>query len=202
MATERLGPALADKARWMFEGLGDYEGTRALSAKSPDAGRDFRRQRLKVAFKALVKGQLPSLDAISDRATWFVNINTDVRKWDRQYACAYVAMDYLIRTYGFSKVGEVLKEAGAGVPYGTALSQVLGISTLGLETRVVGSLAVTGFFDLYPRYTAALAVVAAALLLGALPRLCGGSRDSLLCRRRFLNREGRRPPPASVHVGT
>lgn len=167
MTTERFGPALADKARWMFEGLGEYEGIRALEAKSPEAARDFRTRRLKVAFKALVKGQLPSLDEISDRPTWFVNINTDVGKWDRQYACAYVAMDYLIRTYGFRKVGEVLKEAGAGVPYGTALAQVLGISTLGLEARVLGSLAVTGFFDLYPRYTAALVVAAAALLIAA-----------------------------------
>jgi hypothetical protein len=178
MTTERFGPALADKARWMFEGLGEYEGTRALEAKSPEAARDFRIRRFKVAFKALVKGQLPSLDEISDRATWFVNINTDVRKWDRQYACAYVAMDYLVRTYGFSKVGEVLKEAGAGVPYGTALAQVLGISTLGLEARVLGSLAVTGFFDLYPRYTAALALLAVTLLITAVLLLRGRRRSS------------------------
>jgi hypothetical protein len=87
-------------------------------------------------------------------------------------------MDYLVRTYGFSKVGEVLKEAGAGVPYGTALAQVLGISTLGLEARVLGSLAVTGFFDLYPRYTAALALLAVTLLITAVLLLRGRRRSS------------------------
>jgi hypothetical protein len=165
MTTERYGSAIADSARWIFEGLGEYEGLRALAAKSPEAARVYRTGRLKVAFKALVTGYLPRLEDISDRETWFNNINTDEHKWDRQYACAYVTVDYIIRKYGFQKFGDILKETGAGVPYGAALLKVLGISPLGLEARVSRSLVVTGLFDLYAFYTALLGAIALAIAM-------------------------------------
>jgi hypothetical protein len=167
MTTERYGSAIADSARWIFEGLGEYEGLRALEAKSLEAARAYRRGRQKVAFKALVTGHLPQLEEIADRETWFNNINADRHKWDRQYACAYVTVDYVIRKYGFQQFGEVLKETGAGVPYGAALMNVLGISPLGLEVRVLISLVVTGIIDLYPFYTATLAAIALAMMVVA-----------------------------------
>jgi hypothetical protein len=168
MTTERFGSALADSARWIFEGLGEYEGLRALKAKSPEAARAYRTSRQKVAFKALVTGHLPQLKEIAGREVWFNNINADRHKWDRQYACAYVTVDYVIRKYGFQKFSEVLKETGVGVPYGAALMKVLGTSPFGLEVRVLTSLAVTGFFDLYPFYTAMLAAVALAITVATI----------------------------------
>jgi hypothetical protein len=167
MTTERFGPALADSARWIFEGLGEYEGLRALEAKSPEAARAYRTGRLNVAFKALVSGHLPWLEEIADRKAWFNNINADRHKWDRQYACAYVTVDYVIRKYGFHKFREVLQETRAGVPYGTALKKVLDLSPLGLEVRVLTLLVVTGFFDLYLFYTTMLAAVILAMTVGA-----------------------------------
>jgi hypothetical protein len=178
MTTERFGSAIADSARWIFEGLGEYEGLRALEAKSPEAARAYQRGRQKVAFKALVTGHLPQLEEIADRETWFNNINTDTHKWDRQYACAYVTVDYVIRNYGFQKFSEILKETGAGVPYGAALMKVLGISPLGLEVRVVISLIVTGFFDLYLFYTAMLAAIALAMTVAAISAQRTGWRPS------------------------
>ena len=80
---------------------------------------------------------------------------------------AHAAQCDVIRKYGFQKFGEVLKETGAGVPYGAALMKVLGTSPLGLEVRVLTSLVVTGFFYLYPFYTAMLAAVALAMTVAA-----------------------------------
>ncbi len=165
LTTERFGPALANSARWIFEGLGEYEGLGALETKSPEAARAYRTWRLKVAFKALVTGRLPGLEEIADRAVWFDNINTDFPKWDRQYACAYLTVDYLIRKYGFQKFSEVLKETGGGVPYGTAITQVLGTSPRRLELRIRTSLAATGLFDLYPLYTATLTALVITVIL-------------------------------------
>ncbi|MGB8274403.1 MAG: hypothetical protein WCF16_03930 [Alphaproteobacteria bacterium] len=168
MTTARFGPALADRVRWTFEGLGEYEGLRALAAHSPASARIYRTARLKSAFKALVMGRLPRLEAIAGRAAWFANINTDIGKWDRQYACAYAAMDYAIRKYGFRKVGAMLTQAGGGVPIGAAMSDVLGVSPLGFEAGFWAWLAAVGFLKLFPLYTAALVAVAASLAAGLL----------------------------------
>ena len=178
MTTERFGSAIADSARWIFEGLGEYEGLRALEAKSLEAARAYRRGRQKVAFEALVTGHLPQLEEIADRETWFNNINTDKHKWDRQYACAYVTVDYVIRNYGFQKFSEVLKETGAGVPYGAALMKVLDISPLGLEVRVLISLVVTAIFDLYLFYAVMLAAIALAMTVAAISARRMGWRPS------------------------
>ncbi len=174
MTTERFGSAIANSARWIFEGLGEYEGLRALAVKSPEAARAYRTGRLKVAFKALVTGHLPRLEEIADRKAWFNNINADKHKWDRQYACAYVTVDYVIRKYGFQKFSEVLKDTGVGVPYSVALMKALGTSPLGLETQILTSLVVTGFFNLYPFYTAILAALALAMMVAAISGLRTG----------------------------
>ena len=65
LTEDRYGAEPALSARWLYEGLGEYEGHRSVEAKYPNFEERWSRSRYKLAFKALVFGDLFRLANLS-----------------------------------------------------------------------------------------------------------------------------------------
>jgi len=165
MVEDRYGPGIAEKARWIYEGLGDYSANRALYTKFPDAMNKHTERMGRLAFKALVLGNLPRLANISTKQQWEANIRRGREPWNTQYAAAIVAVRYAVGKYGLNKVKDVLDQTGSGTPYQKAIQEVFGVSLLIFEARYMADLFLKGAFDLYARYTLLVAGCMLSLII-------------------------------------
>jgi hypothetical protein len=168
MAEERYGMVLPNSARWLYEGLGEFEANRALSSKFAAFEETYARSRFKVAFKALLFFKLFQFKNILAQDDWIANIANSRERWDIQYAQAYTAVDYLITNYGFDNFAALLTEVKNGRSVEEAMQKVVGLSPLRFEIQYYWFMLRMGLFGFYVRYTLALAVIFFLLSLGLL----------------------------------
>ncbi|HEX9142743.1 MAG TPA: hypothetical protein VGA09_00630 [Candidatus Binatia bacterium] len=168
MAEERYGMVLPNSARWLYEGLGEFEANRVLSGKFEAFEEAYARSRFKVAFKALLFFKLFQFKNIVAQDDWLANIANSRERWDIQYAQAYTAVDYLITNYGFDNFAALLTEVKNGRSVEEAMQKVVGLSPLRFEIQYYWFMLRTGLFGFYVRYTLALAAIFFLLSLGLL----------------------------------
>jgi hypothetical protein len=156
LAEERYGVTLLSSARWLYEGLGEYEAWRALRLKLKDFEAKWSKARLKLAFKALIFGKLPRLESISTQAQWYENMIAGRQSWDIQYAAAYAAVRYIVDQQGFEMLQRLLEEIKKGSSFRQAVQKSLGISAVRFEFGFRTSLFIKGVLELYAFYTAVL----------------------------------------------
>lgn len=166
MAEERYGPVLPHSARWVYEGLGEFEANRALSRKFAAFEESYARSRFKVAFKALLFFRLFQFKNILAQDDWFANIANSRERWDIQYAQAYSAVNYLITDYGFDNFSALLTEIKNGRSVEEGMQKVFGLSPLRFEIQYYWFMLRKGLFDFYVNYTAALSAIFVFLSLG------------------------------------
>ena len=162
---QRFGPALPDSARWVYEGLGEYESFHVIEERLPEYVQRERTKRLKAVFKALVMLEGLSLEMISTEERWSANILRDESLWLLQYATAYAAVDYLVREHGFDRLVSMLEGIGSGLTWPDAMEQAIEMSAPRFEAGFHFSLFLTGVFDLYWHYSAALVAAVLCVLL-------------------------------------
>jgi hypothetical protein len=158
IAEERYGMVLPNSARWLYEGLGEFEANRVLSRKFVVFEEAYARARFKVAFKALLFFKLFQFKNILAQDDWVASIVNSRERWDIQYAQAYTAVAYLITNYGFDNFVAVLKEVKNGGSVEEAMEKVFGLSPLEFEIRYYAFMLRRGLFGLYLTYTVALAL--------------------------------------------
>lgn len=168
MAEERYGMVLPNSARWLYEGLGEFEANRTLSRKFPAFEETYERSRFKVAFKALLFFKLFQFKNILAQEDWVANIANSRERWDIQYAQAYTAVNYLITSYGFDKFAALLTDIKNGRSAKEAMEKVFGLSPLRFELQYCWFVLRMGLFGFYVRYTLALAAIFFLLSLGLL----------------------------------
>lgn len=175
MVEELYGPDIATKARWIYEGLGDYEANRTLRTRFPETEEKYTVWMDRSAFKALILGRLLRLEDISTNLKWDANIRSGRGPWVTQYALANVAVRYAVGKYGLEKIKQVLKRIRSGTPYQDAMRDVLGVSLVWFEVRYLADLFLRGLLEFYVHYTLAVAGGMIALI---------GSVSLVLFRRR------------------
>lgn len=168
MAEARYGMVLPNSARWLYEGLGEFEANLALSRKFAAFEEAYARSRFKVALKALLLFKLLPFKNILDQDDWFANIANSRERWDIEYAQAYTAVDYLITNYGVSNFAALLTQVNNGQSVGAAMQKVFGLSPLRFELQYYVFMLAKGFFGYYVRYTVAFAAIFVFLSLALL----------------------------------
>jgi len=168
MAEERYGPVLPHSARWVYEGLGEFEANRTLRRKFEAFEEAYATSRFKVVFKALLFFKLFQFKNILAQDDWFANIANSRERWDIQYAQAYTAVDYLITNYGFDNFAALLTEVKNGRSVEEAMQKIFGLSPLRFELRYYAFMLLRGLFGFYVHYTLALAALGFLLSLTVL----------------------------------
>lgn len=159
MAEERYGMVLPNSARWLYEGLGEFEANRTLSRKFEAFEQDYATRRFKVAFKALLFFKLFRFRHILAQDDWFANIWNSRERWNIEYAQAYTAVTYLITNYGFDNFAALLTEVKNGRSVEEGMEKVFGLSPLRFEIQYYAFMLLKGLFGFYVRYTVALAAI-------------------------------------------
>ena len=172
---ELYGFNIATNARWIYEGLGEYEASRALRKRFPDMEKKHTDRMDRSAFRALILGRFLRLENISSDLKWEANIRRGHGPWVAQYAMANVAVRYAVGKYGLEKIKQVLERTGSGVSYQDAMRDVLGVSPLRFEIRYLSDLFLKGVLNFYVHYT----LVAAGGMIALI-----GSISLVLFRRR------------------
>lgn len=150
----KYGTGPAKSATWIEEGLTSYIAHEVLVDKLKDFEDTYPERRFKVAFRALIFGDLPKLDDVSTRNQWYSNIIESHEAWNAQYALAYFCVSYLVSNYGFESVLNILSDVKKGLPYKDSLENVTGIALDDFEHSMRISLLYTGVFHLYMKYIA------------------------------------------------
>jgi hypothetical protein len=163
---ERYGSKLLNSARWLYEGLGEFEANRSLSRKFEAFEEDYARWRFKVAFKALISFKLLRFKNILSKDDWYANIENSRERWDIQDAQAYTAVSYLITNYGFDRFAALLTEIKNGLSAEEAMKKAFGLSPWRFELQYYSFLLLNGLFGLYLGYTLALVALGFLFLLG------------------------------------
>jgi len=173
LVEESYGTNASTSMRWLLEGLGDHEAYRTIRTKFSSYMQNWKLQRLMVAFVSLIKGGLPTLTEISTDKEWTNNIRTSRDLWDTQYAEAYVAVTYLIQTYGLDKCKSILDFLKKKPSQEEAVRASLGISLGEFEDAFRKHLLRRGFANFVKSYK--LSSVPLAMILTAVVIRQGGS---------------------------
>ena len=189
MAAERYGANLSKHARWLYEGLGEFEANRALSKKFEAFEEDYARSRFEIAFKALIFCKLPRFKNIVTKEGWHANLANSRGRWAVPYAQAYMAVNYLITGYGFDQFAALLTEIKNGGSVEEAMMKIYGLSPLRFEVNYYSFMLLNGLFGLYLSHTLALLALLCLLVLGLF----------LLLKRRRAAEPGARGKPVSPH---
>ncbi len=168
LAEERYGMVLPSSARWLYEGLGEFEANRALSRKFATFEESYVRARFKIAFKALLFFKLFQFKNILAQDDWFANITNSRERWNVQYAQAYTAVDYLITNYKLDNFAAVLTDIKNGHSVEEAMKRVFGLSARRFEIQYYWFMLGKGLFGFYLRYTVALAAIFVLLSIALL----------------------------------
>jgi hypothetical protein len=163
---ERYGANLPNFARWLYEGLGEFEANRSFSRKFEAFEEDYVRSRFKVAFKALIFCKLLRFKNIVAKEDWYANIANSRERWDIQYAQAYTAVYYLITNYGFDHFSALLTEIKKGKSVEEAMMKVYGLSPRRFEVQYYSFMLLNGLFGLYLRHTLMLLALGCLFVLG------------------------------------
>jgi len=126
-----------------------------------------------VAFVSHIQGGLPTLTEISTDKEWINNIRTSLDLWDMQYAEAYVAVSYLIQTYGLGKCKSILDFLKKNPSQEEAVRASLGISLGEFEDAFRKHLLRRGFVNFVKSYK--LSSVPLAMILTATVIRQGGN---------------------------
>jgi len=173
LVEESYGTNTITSMRWLLEGLGDYEGHRTVGTKFPSYMQNWKLQRLMVTFVSLIQGRLPTLTEISTDKEWTNNIRTSLDLWDTQYAEAYVAVTYLIQTYGLAKCKSILDFLKKKPSQEEAVRASLGISLGEFEDAFRKHLLRRGFVNFVKTYKLSSVPLAMILMTTAIRQ--GGS---------------------------
>ncbi len=120
LANDEILPA------WLTEGLSRYyEFDTALSGPRPDATRLRQFTSTDLARAAAQSGSLFSLAALDSQTDW--NSRTDQDELALQYAEAYMAVRFLIETYGPLAGKDVVQAIGLGSSISESLEMVTGL---------------------------------------------------------------------------
>jgi hypothetical protein len=120
LANDQVLPA------WLTEGLSKYyEFDTALLGPRPDATRLRQLSSADLARAAAESGSLFSLASLDSQTTW--NSRTDQEELALQYAQAYMAVRFLIDTYGPLAGKDVVDVIGLGTGVSDALETVTGL---------------------------------------------------------------------------
>ncbi len=130
---DAYGMTVASSARWVYEGLGEYEAHRALKTRFPDFEERWKRWRLDVASRALRDGKWLPLAGLGAEAQWYANIEKGRETWDLQYAQAYATVTCVIEQHGFERLKAVLEAIKEGHSLEQAIERALGVSPAQLE---------------------------------------------------------------------
>jgi len=173
LVEESYGTNASISMRWLLEGLGDHEAYRTIRTKFPSYMQNWKLQRLMVAFVSHIQGGLPTLTEISTDKEWINNIRTSLDLWDMQYAEAYVAVSYLIQTYGLGKCKSILDFLKKNPSQEEAVRASLGISLGEFEDAFRKHLLRRGFVNFVKSYK--LSSVPLAMILTATVIRQGGN---------------------------
>ena len=111
---------------WLTEGLSKYyEFDTALSGSRPDASQLRQFTSSDLARAAAQTGALFSLATLESQTEW--NARTDSDELALQYAEAYMAVRYLIETYGLLAGKDLVETIGLGVGLSVSLKTVTGL---------------------------------------------------------------------------
>ena len=130
LANDEILPA------WLTEGLSKYyEFDTALSGPRPDATRLRQFTSTDLARAAARSGSLFGLAALDSQTDW--NSRTDPDELALQYAEAYMAVRFLIETYGPLAGKNVVEEIGLGSSISESLEVVTGLDIGVFESRFI-----------------------------------------------------------------
>jgi hypothetical protein len=134
LANDEILPA------WLTEGLSKYyEFDIALSGPRPDATRLRQLAAADLARAAAQSGSLFSLAALDNQTIW--NSRTDQDELALQYAEAYMAVRFLIETYGPLAGKDLVEAIGLGTSISESLETVTGLDIGVFESRFISWLA-------------------------------------------------------------
>ena len=110
---------------WINEGLAEWSSHEFLLAGDDTSGRDFlRATQMEEVRESAASGTLLRLTALESRHSWG---NQADNKVDLQYAQSYMAMRYLIETYGVTAASDLALDRARGSSWSLAMGQALGI---------------------------------------------------------------------------
>ena len=134
LANDEILPA------WLTEGLSKYyEFDVALLGPRPDATRLRLLTSTDLARTAAQTGSLFSLASLDNQTVW--NSRTDQDELALQYAEAYMAVRFLIETYGPLAGKDLVEEIGLGTSISRSLETVTGLDLGVFESRFIRWLA-------------------------------------------------------------
>ena len=128
-ATDGRGEVLT---AWINEGLAEWSSHEFLLADDDTTGRDFlRATQMEEVRAAAASGTLFRLAALESRHSWG---NQAANKVDLQYAQSYMAMRYLIETYGATTASDLAVDRARGSSWSLAMGETLGIGYTRFES--------------------------------------------------------------------
>ena len=121
---------------WLTEGLAQfYEYEIGLVAQRPNATKWRTFGRADVARAAAISGALIPLPSLESQAIW--NSQTDADRISLQYAGAYMAVRFLIETYGAEAAVEIVRDIGGRSNLASAIQNILGLPYVQFEQQFV-----------------------------------------------------------------
>ena len=128
-ATDGRGEVLT---AWINEGLAEWSSHEFLLADDDPSGREFlRATQMEEVRAAAASGTLFRLTALESRHSWG---NQADNKVDLQYAQSYMAMRYLIETYGATAASDLAVARARGSSWSLAMGEALGIGYTRFES--------------------------------------------------------------------
>ena len=117
---------------WINEGLAEWSSHEFLLADDDTSGRDSSRAtQMEEVRAAAASGTLFRLTALESRHSWG---NQADNKVDLQYAQSYMAMRYLIETYGVKAASDLAMDRARGSSWSIAMGEALGIGYTRFES--------------------------------------------------------------------
>ena len=128
-ATDGRGEVLT---AWINEGLAEWSSHEFLLAGDDTSGRNSSRAtQMEEVRTAAASGTLFRLAALESRHSWG---NQAANKVDLQYAQSYMAMRYLIETYGATTASDLAVDRARGSSWSLAMGEALGIGYTRFES--------------------------------------------------------------------
>ena len=121
---------------WLTEGLAQYyEYEIGLVGGRPDATKWRTFPSADEARAAASSGGLIPLPSLESRASW--NSQTDADRISLQYSGSYMAVRYLIETYGAEAAVDIVLETGGRFNLASAIQNILGLPYVQFEQQIV-----------------------------------------------------------------
>ncbi len=110
---------------WLNEGLARHsEYALGLQSANPDTLRVLLYRGADLAKSSALSGTLPSLSSLESQTDW--NAQVDDTRINLQYAESYMAIRFMVETYGVFAPIDVVDAMGRGAPLASAMLEVTG----------------------------------------------------------------------------